>query len=40
MSTDRLIYLALGGAGEIGMNMYLYGSGRPGPSASSSSTWA
>lgn len=24
---DRLIYLALGGAGEIGMNMYLYGYG-------------
>lgn len=25
--TNRLIYLALGGAGEIGMNMYLYGYG-------------
>jgi ribonuclease J len=25
--TDRLIYLALGGAGEIGMNMYVYGYG-------------
>ena len=24
---DRLIYLPLGGAGEIGMNMYLYGYG-------------
>ncbi len=24
---DRLIYLALGGAGEIGMNMYVYGYG-------------
>ncbi len=24
---DRLIYLALGGAGEIGMNMYVYGFG-------------
>ena len=24
---DRLIYLALGGAGEIGMNMYLHGHG-------------
>ncbi len=24
---NRLIYLALGGAGEIGMNMYLYGYG-------------
>ena len=31
MSKDeRLIYLALGGAGEIGMNMYLYGFGAPG----------
>jgi ribonuclease J len=27
---DRLIYLALGGAGEIGMNMYVYGYGPPG----------
>ena len=27
---DRLIYLALGGAGEIGMNMYLYGFGPEG----------
>jgi ribonuclease J len=27
---DRLIYLALGGAGEIGMNMYLYGYGPEG----------
>jgi ribonuclease J len=27
---DRLIYLPLGGAGEIGMNMYLYGYGPPG----------
>ncbi len=26
---DRLIYLALGGAGEIGMNMYVYGYGAP-----------
>ena len=26
----RLIYLPLGGAGEIGMNMYLYGYGYPG----------
>jgi ribonuclease J len=26
---DRLIYLALGGAGEIGMNMYVYGYGPP-----------
>ena len=24
---SRLVYVALGGAGEIGMNMYLYGSG-------------
>jgi ribonuclease J len=28
--TDRLIYMALGGAGEIGMNMYLYGYGPEG----------
>ena len=27
---DRLTYLALGGAGEIGMNMYLYGYGPEG----------
>lgn len=27
---DRLIYLPLGGAGEIGMNAYVYGYGRPG----------
>lgn len=26
--SDDLVYLALGGAGEIGMNMYLYGHGR------------
>ncbi|MHC9234067.1 ribonuclease J [Pseudooceanicola sp. 502str34] len=30
MSTDRLIYLPLGGAGEIGMNTYVYGYGKPG----------
>ena len=30
MSTERLIYLPLGGAGEIGMNAYVYGYGRPG----------
>ena len=30
MSSDRLIYLALGGAGEIGMNAYVYGVGKPG----------
>ena len=30
MSKDRLIYLPLGGAGEIGMNAYVYGYGRPG----------
>ncbi len=30
MSKDRLIYLPLGGAGEIGMNAYVYGWGRPG----------
>ena len=29
-ATDRLIYLALGGAGEIGMNAYVYGYGKPG----------
>ena len=28
--SDRLIYLALGGAGEIGMNSYVYGYGAPG----------
>ncbi len=28
--SDRLIYLPLGGAGEIGMNAYVYGYGRPG----------
>jgi len=27
MSTNRLIYLPLGGAGEIGMNAYVYGYG-------------
>ncbi|MCK0142460.1 ribonuclease J [Aliiroseovarius sp. F20344] len=30
MSADRLIYLPLGGAGEIGMNAYVYGYGKPG----------
>jgi len=30
MSKDRLIYLPLGGAGEIGMNCYVYGYGKPG----------
>lgn len=30
MSNDRLIYLPLGGAGEIGMNAYVYGYGKPG----------
>ncbi|MBI1418479.1 MAG: MBL fold metallo-hydrolase [Limimaricola sp.] len=29
MSHDRLIYLPLGGAGEIGMNAYVYGFGPP-----------
>jgi ribonuclease J len=28
--TDRLLYLPLGGAGEIGMNAYVYGWGAPG----------
>ena len=27
MNKDRLIYLPLGGAGEIGMNLYVYGYG-------------
>ena len=27
---ERLIYLPLGGAGEIGMNAYVYGYGEPG----------
>ena len=30
MSRNRLIYLPLGGAGEIGMNAYVYGYGEPG----------
>jgi ribonuclease J len=30
MAAERLIYLPLGGAGEVGMNMYVYGYGRPG----------
>ncbi|WP_170784233.1 ribonuclease J [Ruegeria lacuscaerulensis] len=30
MSSERLIYLPLGGAGEIGMNAYAYGYGKPG----------
>ncbi|MEI4260454.1 ribonuclease J [Roseovarius sp. D0-M9] len=30
MSNERVIYLPLGGAGEIGMNAYVYGYGRPG----------
>ncbi len=29
MSTERLLYLPLGGAGEIGMNCYVYGYGAP-----------
>ena len=29
MSSNRLIYLPLGGAGEIGMNCYVYGYGKP-----------
>lgn len=29
MSSDRLIYLPLGGAGEVGMNAYVYGYGAP-----------
>ncbi|MBK5928774.1 ribonuclease J [Rhodobaculum claviforme] len=30
MSRERLIYLPLGGAGEVGMNAYVYGYGAPG----------
>jgi ribonuclease J len=30
MTGERLIYLPLGGAGEIGMNAYVFGWGRPG----------
>jgi ribonuclease J len=30
MRNERLIYLPLGGAGEIGMNAYVYGYGKPG----------
>ena len=29
MSSERLVYLPLGGAGEIGMNAYVYGYGAP-----------
>ena len=29
MSSERLIYMPLGGAGEIGMNAYVYGYGEP-----------
>ncbi|KMK67086.1 ribonuclease J [Puniceibacterium sp. IMCC21224] len=29
MSSERIIYLPLGGAGEIGMNAYVYGYGKP-----------
>ena len=29
MSAERLIYLPLGGAGEVGMNAYVYGYGEP-----------
>lgn len=30
MTSERLIYLPLGGAGEVGMNAYVYGYGKPG----------
>jgi ribonuclease J len=30
MNAERLIYMPLGGAGEVGMNAYVYGYGRPG----------
>ncbi|MEO0751922.1 MAG: ribonuclease J [Pseudomonadota bacterium] len=30
MSSERVVYLPLGGAGEIGMNAYVYGVGAPG----------
>ena len=30
MSSERVIYLPLGGAGEVGMNAYVYGYGAPG----------
>ncbi len=33
MAGERLLYLPLGGAGEIGMNMYAYGYGKPGKEA-------
>ena len=29
MSSERMVYLPLGGAGEIGMNAYVYGVGPP-----------
>ena len=37
MSDDRLIYMPLGGAGEIGMNAYVYGYG---PRGRERSIWA
>ena len=30
MVKENLIYLPLGGSGEVGMNMYVYGYGEPG----------
>ncbi len=30
MAGEHLVYLPLGGAGEVGMNMYVYGYGKPG----------
>jgi ribonuclease J len=33
MANERLVYLPLGGAGEIGMNCYVYGYGPEGQRA-------
>jgi hypothetical protein len=40
MSGERLIYMPLGGAGEIGMNAYVYGYGPPDRERLWSWTWA
>lgn len=40
MSKNRSIYLPPSGAGEIGMNAYVYGYGPEGANARSLSIWA
>ena len=37
---DELVFLPLGGLGEIGMNAYVYGYGPPGKERLLSWTWA